>query len=238
MYFWVRAVPARQSMVSINSQPDWYLQMIEGAMRLWPGWRIDLGNYTVPAVFWPAVVMPIVLFGSILVYPFVERRLTRDSGQAHNIAQRPRDVPVRTGFGAMTLAFSLVLVIGGNDDVIDFVFSVPFERVVWFGRIGILVLPPLAFSLTYRICLGLQRADRDVIRHGVGTGVIERHPEGYFVEVTQPLRAEPAQESLKFARYRGNPVPHLPGDLDTTKDDGKVAVREMGKVPARRPGEG
>jgi ubiquinol-cytochrome c reductase cytochrome b subunit len=209
--------PYEPSMVSINSQPDWYLQMVEGAMRLWPGWRIDLGGYTVPAVFWPAVVMPILLFGSILGYPFVENRLTRVTPRVRNIAQRPRDVPLRTGFGVMTLTFYLVLVLAGNDDVIDFVFSVPFERVVWFGRVGILVLPPLAFFAAYRICLALQRADRDVIRHGVGTGVIEWREEGYFVEVTQPLRAEPDQESLKFARYRGNPVPHLPGDLDTKK---------------------
>lgn len=199
--------------------------MVEGAMRLWPGWRIDLGNYTVPAVFWPAVVMPILLFGSILVYPFVEKRLTRVTPRVLNIAQRPRDVPPRTGFGVMTLTFYLVLVIAGNDDVIHFVFSVPFERVVWFGRLGVLVLPPLALLVAYRICLALQRADRDVIRHGVGTGVIERRAEGYFVEVTQPLRAEPEQESLKFARYRGNPVPHLPGDLDTTK----VAAERSGK---------
>ncbi|GHF32255.1 cytochrome bc complex cytochrome b subunit [Amycolatopsis bartoniae] len=211
--------PYEPSQASINSQPDWYLQMIEGAMRWWPEWRIDLWHtYTIPAVFWPAVVLPALLFGGMLVYPFVEERLSRDHS-FHNIAQRPRDVPARTSLGVMALTFYLVLVVGGTDDVIAYVFGIPIERMVWIGRIAVLVLPPLAYLVSYRICRRLQRADLDVLAQGVTTGIIERRPEGYYVEIVQPLSPGDGDRSLHHPQYRGTPVPHLPGDLETEQEE-------------------
>ena len=50
-----------------------------------------------------------------------------------------------------------------------------------------LVVPPIAYWVTYRICLGLQRSDRAVLEHGIETGVIKRLPHGGFIEVHQPL---------------------------------------------------
>jgi ubiquinol-cytochrome c reductase cytochrome b subunit len=49
--------------------------------------------------------------------------------------------------------------------------------------------PPLAYYLTYRICLGLQRPHREVLDHGIETGIIRRLPHGEFIEVHQPLGA-------------------------------------------------
>ena len=46
----------------------------------------------------------------------------------------------------------------------------------WAGRIGLLVLPPIIYYVTYRICVGLQRADREVLEHGIETGIIKRLP--------------------------------------------------------------
>jgi ubiquinol-cytochrome c reductase cytochrome b subunit len=57
----------------------------------------------------------------------------------------------------------------------------------WAGRVACLIVPPLAYYLTHRICLGLQQHDREVLVHGVETGIIKRLPSGAFVEVHQPL---------------------------------------------------
>jgi ubiquinol-cytochrome c reductase cytochrome b subunit len=57
----------------------------------------------------------------------------------------------------------------------------------WAGRIGLLVVPPVAYFVTRRICLGLQQHDREALAHGVETGIIRRLPDGGFVEVHQPL---------------------------------------------------
>lgn len=57
----------------------------------------------------------------------------------------------------------------------------------WISGIALLLLPPLAYCLTYRICLGLQRHDREVLDHGIETGIIRRLPHGEFIEVHQLL---------------------------------------------------
>jgi ubiquinol-cytochrome c reductase cytochrome b subunit len=71
--------------------------------------------------------------------------------------------------------------------------------VTWAGRILLLLLPPLAYSITYRLCLGLQQHDREVLVHGIETGLIRRRADGGFVEVHQPLPGD--------GRYAGAPVP-------------------------------
>ena len=60
--------------------------------------------------------------------------------------------------------------------------------------------------ITYRICLGLQQHDREVLEHGIETGVIRRLPHGEFIEVHQPLG--PVDEHGHGAlAYGGAPVP-------------------------------
>ena len=49
------------------------------------------------------------------------------------------------------------------------------------------MLPPLAFWVTKRICLSLQRHDRDKVLHGRETGTIIRTADGQFFEEHEPL---------------------------------------------------
>jgi quinol---cytochrome-c reductase cytochrome b subunit len=178
--------PYNPAQVSSGAQPDWYMGVPEGAMRLFPSWEIRLWGHMIPAVFWPAVVVPSLMIGLAYVYPFLEARLTRDRVR-HNLLQRPRDVPVRTSLGAMALTFTVVLFISGGNDLIAKAFDISLNAMTWGGRIALLVLPPLAYVVAYRICLGLQRHDREVLEHGVETGIIKRLPTGEFIEVHQPL---------------------------------------------------
>jgi ubiquinol-cytochrome c reductase cytochrome b subunit len=76
----------------------------------------------------------------------------------------------------------------------------------WVGRIGVVILPPIAYVITYRICLGLQQHDREVLEHGIETGVIRRLPSGEFIEVHQPLG--PVDEhGHGVLEYAGTAVP-------------------------------
>jgi ubiquinol-cytochrome c reductase cytochrome b subunit len=195
--------------VSAASQPDWYTMFLEGASRLFPAWDIDLpGGYTIPAMFWPTVVLPVVLFALLALYPRIERRLTGDTA-THHLLQRPRDVPVRTSLGMMAIAFYVVLVLAAAGDVIADTFDISLNAMIWIGRIGCIVVPPVAYVITYRICLGLQRLDRQALEHGVETGIIRRLPHGEFIEAHQPLGPvdAPGRGALP---YRGAPVPKKP----------------------------
>ncbi|WNM42314.1 cytochrome bc complex cytochrome b subunit [Micromonospora halotolerans] len=181
--------PYEAWVVSFASQPDWYVMFLDGSTRLMPAWEISIpigGGYVIPPIFWPTVVLPGILIAISLFYPFLEARHLKDY-RHHNLLQRPRDVPARTGAGAMAVAFFLVLTVSGANDVIADKFYISLNAMTWAGRIGLLVLPPLAYYLAYRICLGLQQHDREVLAHGVETGIIRRLPDGRFVEIHQPL---------------------------------------------------
>ncbi|MGI5178571.1 cytochrome b [Dactylosporangium sp. CA-152071] len=182
--------PYKAAVVSAASQPDWYVMFLDGAARLFPAWEIRFhlfGNgYTLPPIFWPTVVLPGLLAMLSIFYPFIEQRFSKDKA-VHNLLQRPRDNPSRTALGAMAIAFYMVLLASGGNDVVADKFSISLNAIVWAGRIGILILPPLAYYVTYRIALGLQQYDRELLVHGIETGIIQRLPDGRFVEIHQPL---------------------------------------------------
>jgi ubiquinol-cytochrome c reductase cytochrome b subunit len=178
--------PYNPAQVSSGSQPDWYMGLLDGSTRLFPSWEIRLWGHSIPPLFWPTVVLPTILIGLAASYPFVEARLTKDRAR-HNLLQRPRDVPVRTALGAMACTFCAVLFISGGNDLIAKAFDISLNAMTWGGRIATVVLPPLAYVIVYRLCLGLQRHDREVLEHGLETGIIKRLPTGEFIEVHQPL---------------------------------------------------
>ncbi|MFB9177675.1 cytochrome bc complex cytochrome b subunit [Dactylosporangium sucinum] len=189
--------PYKAAVVSAASQPDWYVMFLDGSTRLFPAWEIRFhlfGNgYTIPPIFWPTVVLPGLLAVLPMLYPFIEARFAKDRA-VHNLLQRPRDNPSRTALGAMAITFYVVLLISGGNDVVADKFHISLNAMTWAGRIGILILPPLAYYLAYRVALSLQQHDREVLVNGVETGIIRRLPDGRFVEIHQPLPAGAGEE--------------------------------------------
>ncbi|MBF6127207.1 cytochrome b [Nocardia brasiliensis] len=198
--------PYNPSQVSAGSQPDFYMMWTDGLARLMPPWELYLGRYTVPAVFWVALIMGLV-FTVLIAYPWIEKRLTGDAGSHHNLLQRPRDVPVRTAIGAMAIGFYVVLTLSCVNDILALKFDISLNATTWMGRIGLLVVPPVAYFVAYRFCIGLQRSDRAVLEHGIETGVIKRLPHGEYIEVHQPLGPVDDHGHPLPLEYQGAPVP-------------------------------
>jgi ubiquinol-cytochrome c reductase cytochrome b subunit len=198
--------PYNPAQVSAGVQPDWYMGWTDGLIRLWPAWELYLGNYTVPAPFLPFMLGLPLLTGLAAVYPWIERKMTKDYAH-HNLLQRPRDVPVRTSLGAMAITYFMVLLLSGGNDIIAYQFDISLNAMTWIGRIAMLLAPPIAYFLTYRICIGLQRADREVLEHGVETGIIKRLPHGEFIEVHQPLGPVDDHGHPLPLTYQGAAVP-------------------------------
>ena len=198
--------PFSAAQVSAGTVPDWYMGWTDGLVRLWPAWEVYLGNYTIPAPFFPFMMGLPLLGGVAMVYPWIEKKLTKDYAH-HNLLQRPRDVPVRTSLGVMAITFFMVSLLSAANDVLAEKFDISLNATTWMGRIGLLVLPPLAYAITYRLCLGLQRSDRMVLEHGVETGIIKRLPHGEFIEVHQPLGPVDEHGHPIPLEYQGAPVP-------------------------------
>ena len=198
--------PYNPAQISAGSQPDWYMGWTDGLVRIWPAWEFYLGNYTIPAPFLPFILGLPLLTGIAAVYPWIERKMTKDYAH-HNLLQRPRDVPVRTALGWMAITYFMVLLLMGGNDIFAYQFDISLNLTTWMGRIGMLILPPIAYFVAYRICIGLQRGDREVLEHGVETGIIKRLPHGEFIEIHQPLGPVDDHGHPLPLAYQGASVP-------------------------------
>ncbi|MGV0626620.1 cytochrome bc complex cytochrome b subunit [Mycolicibacter minnesotensis] len=211
--------PYRPSQVSAGSQPDFYMMWTEGMARLWPAWEFYPFGHTVPAAVGVALIMGAV-FGLLIAYPFLEKKFTGDKAH-HNLLQRPRDAPVRTGIGAMAITFYMVLTLAAMNDIIAWKFHISLNATTWIGRIGMVVLPPLIFFITYRWCVGLQRSDRDVLEHGIETGIIKRLPHGAYIELHQPLGPVDEHGHPIPLEYAGAPLPKRMNKLGSAGAPGR-----------------
>jgi quinol---cytochrome-c reductase cytochrome b subunit len=169
-----------------GSQPDWYTAFLDGALRLVPpGWEVAVGDRTVTlAVLVPLVAVGLCV-GLLALWPFVAERLTGDRAD-HLAPDRPRDTPVRTGFGAAGVTFYGVLWLAGSADVLATEFRVSFEGVIWVLRAVLLVGPLVAFLGAGTVCRTLRAAEADRRQHGAETGQVVQLPSGGFVEVHAP----------------------------------------------------
>jgi len=182
--------PYTPAQISAGSQPDWYMGWLDGLVRMAPPFESYLFGYTISwNILLPGLIIPGIIFTGIALYPFIESWMTGDKRE-HHLLDRPRNVPNRTALGAMSLTFMIVALINGGNDLIATHFDLTINQIMWFSRIGILVLPPLAFVITKRICLSLQRKDRELVLHGRETGRLIMLPHGEFVEVHEKLTPE------------------------------------------------
>ena len=209
--------PYDPSPVSAGTQPDWYIGWIDGALRLMPGWpEFSFWGHTISLnVLVPALVVPGLIFGALIAYPFIEAWVTGDKRE-HHLLDRPRNAPTRTGLGVMSLVAYCILWAAAGNDLMATHFHLSINDLTWTFRIAVIVAPPLAFIITKRICLGLQRKDRELVLHGHESGVIARTADGEHYEVHKPL--------TEFERWTlvQHDV-HRPLELDHLEDDHGVA---------------
>ena len=179
--------PYNPTQVSAGSQPDWYMGFLEGILRMFPNWEIHLlGLHVSLNVLGADPDHP---------RPAVHRRWpsTRSRTLGH---RRQRGAPC-PGPAAQRadphrarragLVTWLILLAGGANDILAMTFHLSINTITNSFRVLIFVLPPMAYVVTKRICLGLQRRDRELVLHGRETGRIVRLPHGEMIEVHEPI---------------------------------------------------
>lgn len=176
------------SPVTAGSQPDWYMGFMDGAVRLMTGW----GEFTAFGFTWsfniliPALLIPGLMTIPLILYPWIEQWATGDRRE-HHLLDRPRNAPTRTALGAMGITFYILLWISGGNDIMATVLRLSINDITLTLRVLIFILPPVVYIVTKRICLGMQRKDRDKVLHGRETAVIVRTESGEYFEVHEPL---------------------------------------------------
>jgi ubiquinol-cytochrome c reductase cytochrome b subunit len=143
-----------------GAQPDWYLGWLIGGLRLMPGFDVTIAGYTlVPGPFWGGAAFPLVVFGFLYFWPWLERRFSGDHA-FHNLLDRPRDAPVRTGIGAGMVSWVFLVFLAGSADRVDVTFGPDYVSQIWVYRVVVWVLPVLFGLVAWWICKELQAGER------------------------------------------------------------------------------
>src|ERR1700726_2039003 len=235
--------------ISSASQPDFYMGILEGSLRVMPAWEWSFLGHTISfSVLIPAALPFGLIFTGAGFWPFFEQWATGDRSY-HNVNDRPRNAPIRTATGIAAVVFYGVLWAEGANDVIADYLSVPLYTVTWIARVLVFVGPAVAFYVTRRICLGLQRKDKELLEHGLETGIIRQLPNGEFVEIHRPvnederavLEAKKAPALMPAAGSEdenGVPAPQMSGALGRARAIANRAFAETEVVEANGHGNG
>ena len=217
--------------ISSGSQPDFYMGFLEGSLRIMPAWQWVVFDHTFAFnVFIPALVpLGLVMTGAAL-WPFLEQWITGDRRE-HHVNERPRNAPTRTALGIAMISFYGVLWLEGSNDILADHFDVPLYTITEIARVAIFAVPIIAYIVTKRICLGLQRKDLHLMEHGVEMGIIRQLPNGEFIEETRPLSEE---ELAKIARPEPLALPAGESESDADAPVPAPGMRGgLGRVKAR-----
>lgn len=206
-----------------GSQPDWYMGFTDGAVRLMPGtwpfnWEVNFfGLVSVPF----AILLPVafcgVLFMAMFAYPWLERWVTGDDRE-HHVLDRPRNAPARTALGAAAVTSYSVMLIAASGDLIATHFHLAVNDVIYILRTLFFLGPILAFIIVRRICLSLQRKDREIVLHGRETGRVQQLAHGEFIEVHAQLDEYDRYRLVSFYDYQPTaPQPNARGRVTVTE---------------------
>ena len=209
--------PYDPSPVTAGSQPDWYMGFADGALRLLPGFlEFEAFGFTFSFnVMIGAILLIPVMYGLISLYPFLEEWVTGDKRE-HHLLDRPRNNPTRTGIGMAGIAAYAVLMFGAGNDLMAIKLHLSINDITRTLQLLFFVAPPVTFWVTKRICLSLQRRDRDLVLHGRETGRIIRTAEGRFFEKHEPVDAYTRWNLVQHEQ-------HQPLQLEAGVDENGVA---------------
>lgn len=211
--------PYDPSPVSAGTQPDWYIGPGDGALRLMPphiesvlwGWTFSWN------ILIPMLVFLLVLVAAFL-YPFIEAWVTGDKRE-HHVLDRPRNAPTRTAIGAALMTEYAVLWGAASSDLMATHFHADVFLITHLLQALVFVGPVVAYFVTKRICLGLQKKDREIVLHGVESGEVVRLPGGEYTEVHTPLDEYTRWRLVSFERIQPLNEPHR-------QPDGRIRTRD------------
>jgi ubiquinol-cytochrome c reductase cytochrome b subunit len=171
--------PYEPALATNGAQPDWYIGWLIGALRLMPNVEPHGAGLTlIPNPFFGGVLFPLIVFGVLFAWPWVERAITGDRA-VHHLVQRPRDAPFRTAFGCAFFTFVALPFFAGSSDRLFVVFDIPYNQQVYVMRALTLLAPPVVFVVALRICRRLRASDAHPLRGWTGH-VVRRTPEGGY----------------------------------------------------------
>jgi ubiquinol-cytochrome c reductase cytochrome b subunit len=189
-----------------GAQPDWYIGWLIGALRLMPNLEPRIAGHTIiPNPFWGGAAFPLVVFGLMYMWPWLERKITHDHMQ-HNLLERPRDRPLRTAAGAGFLSWVVIIFMIGSTDRLFFRLDISYTAQIHVWRAGVWIAPIIIFLLTLWTCRWLKRSEAHPLRGWDGELVM---PVPERAASVSEGATEAAAEGVGPAAGPGAPEPEI-----------------------------
>ena len=213
--------PYDPTKVTAGAQPDWYMGWPDGALRIMPGWESHFWGTTWSwNIFIPVILMPMLSWVLVTILPFLENWITGDKRE-HHLLQRPRNAPTRTAFIVSLMTWYAMFWLAGGNDIIAIKLHSSINHITYALRVLVFVGPAIAFFITRRWCIALQRHDNEVLLHGYESGVIMRSAQGGYSEIHKPIG-----ESKAYAITVRDRGAEGAGEADGPTADGKTTLRD------------
>ncbi|WP_418059477.1 cytochrome b [Pimelobacter simplex] len=210
--------PYDPSKVTAGSQPDWYMGWPDGLLRIIPAWETHIWGITVSwNVMLPILVAPPLMLMILMALPFIESWITGDKRE-HHLLQRPRNAPTRTAIMVALMTFYGLSWAAGGNDIIAIKMHLSINQITYFMRAAVFIGPVIAFIITRRWCISLQRHDEGKLLHGFESGVLVRSADGAYAEKHLPL---PESEAYTLTARDNDPVPETVEEIEASGATGK-----------------
>lgn len=217
--------PYDPSKVTAGSQPDWYMGWPDGLLRIIPAWETHIWGVTISwNVMIPILVMPPLMLMILIALPFLEAWITGDKRE-HHLLQRPRNAPTRTAIMVALMTFYGLSWAAGGNDIIAIKFDLSINQITYFMRGAVFIGPVIAFIITKRWCISLQRHDEEKLLHGYESGVLVRSAEGGYAEKHLPL---PEAKAYTLTARDDDPTPETVEEIEASGLAGRqVRLRKL-----------
>ncbi|MDR5656431.1 cytochrome b N-terminal domain-containing protein [Halodesulfurarchaeum sp. HSR-GB] len=127
--------------------PDWFLMWLYGFLKVLPGWMaFSVAGVEFSAEFLGALVLPTLVIGVVVLWPFIES----DPGPKHFTAD-PLAAPKRTAIGIAGIALVLVASLAGMNNLFGGALGISTDVLNPILAVAILVVPIAAGVVTYVI---------------------------------------------------------------------------------------
>ncbi|WP_051485635.1 cytochrome bc1 complex cytochrome b subunit [Nocardioides sp. J54] len=217
--------PYDPSKVTAGSQPDWYMGWPDGLLRIIPPWETHIWGVTFSwNVIIPILVMPPLMLMVLMALPFIESWVTGDKRE-HHLLQRPRNAPTRTAIMVALMTFYGLSWAAGGNDIIAIKMDLSINQITYFLRAAVFIGPVIAYIVTKRWCISLQRHDEEKLLHGYESGVLVRSPEGGYAEKHLPL---PEGKAYTLTARDDDPKPETVDEVEASGLQGrKLRIRKL-----------
>ena len=105
----------------------------------------------------------------------------------HHILDRPRNNPTRTAIGVAGIIFYCNMWAAASGDIIAVFFQMSLNDMIYIFRIVFFVGPIIGYMITKRMCIGLQRKDREIALHSREQRTSSVSPMASSLSVTRAL---------------------------------------------------